>query len=707
MSALTDYLLAIGGCVRLYGLTEASGSATIADISPSAVAGTPVNGATSQNALGATGFVTGHATCLAGGATNTGWVIGAAADATLQLQTYTLGAFIMRQSGTTATQYILGRQNGWRISTAVTSFHKAFFATGISGEPNRTGNSTNTSASVGHLIGGSYDGQRSQPWLDGQREGSYDRLVGTLGSFPNRVVLNGDTGMANANHLISVTFIFSGPAREALGLPTVLTPGEWAEIYRLGLGNPTADQQAADFAADGTAFIAATAESERCMVCGRRRRVAEGGVKLTSPTRHWHHSCFGGQGSWMTSALAVSSGNSALEVDVHHSRLIDGVLDTYLSRPTTDAVYYQRTDGKLMGLSYTLMSANYGGILAALGHMHRRWGGGKYSYYLQRMKLIMSYLRSVQIPGTPAPGTGVGYFSDDGTVSTQWGGNNDFTLREMLPGIIAVWDDLDATTRALWLDTMRKAGYGLQGQQPTNYYANGNVETNIWAIYLMLAKLDPSGPWAGYATAQLNHIVKPTTGSTPAATGLTTCGLKQFVDGTYANDPFITLATMRGLSESTGKAYFTEANGAGDKGLDWNYGNAQCGIAAAAYLVTGNTDARRFANLHGNLYMPRMNLTSGTVTGPSGNSVQAWYADFYGGTRHNTAEYQGMPNARLLNRMGRTDLMTNAQLASHLPVDEADARLNTTQQAVWYRSVGIYGLMLATSPYWPGYPEIS
>lgn len=696
MSAVTDYLLAIGGCERLYGLTEASGSATITDLSTNAVAGTPVNGATSQNALGATGFVTGHATCLAGGATNTGWII-APATTGLLLQTYTLGSFILRSSGTSATQYIVGRQNGWRISSAVTSNHKAFFATGVAGEPNRTGNSTNMGAAVGHLIGGSYDGQRSQPWLDGQREGAPDRVVGTLASFPNRVVLNGDTGMANPNHFVSVTFIFS----------RVLTPGEWAEIYRLGLGNPTADLLAADYAADDTAFIAATAQGETCQGCGRKRRVAEGGVKLTSPTRQWHHSCFGAQGAWQASSSpAVSNTNTSLDLDVHISRTVDAVLDFYLARPTTDKVYYQRTDGKLMGLSYTLMSANYGGVLSALGHMHRRWGG-RYSYYLERMKLIMSYLRSVQIPGTPAPGSGVGYFSDDGTSATQWGGNNDFTLREMLPGVIAVWDDLDATTRSLWLDTLRKSGAGLQGQQPTNYYANGNVETNIWAIYLMLAKLDPSGPWAGYATAQLNHIVKPTTGGTPAATGLTTCGLKQYVDGTYANDPFITLTTMRGLSESTGKAYFTEANGAGDKGLDWNYSNAQAGIAAAAYLCTGNTDARRFANLHANLYFPRMNLTTGTVTGPSGNSVLAWYADFYGGTRHNTAEYQGMPNARLFFRLGRTDLMTATQIANHWPTEEADARLNTTQQAVWYRTAGIYGLSLAASPYWPGYPEIS
>jgi hypothetical protein len=245
----------------------------------------------------------------------------------------------------------------------------------------------------------------------------------------------------------------------------------------------------------------------------------------------------------------------------------------------------------------------------------------------------------------------------------------------------------------------------MQAQNPAQYYANGNVQTNQWAIYLFLDYLDPSGPWSGYADAEINHIVRPTTGGSPASSGLTTCGLKKFVDGTFANDPFITLAQMRALNPASDKAYFTEGNGSADKGMDWNYTAAQCAIAAAAYTVTGNTDALQFMHLHANVYVPRQNLTTGTVTGPSGASVPAWYSDFVGGARHNAVEYAGMPNTRMIQRLGRTD-MTATQLANHLPTDETDAKLNTTQQFVWFRIGGAYALSLACSPYWPGYPEI-
>lgn len=696
MSAVTDYLLSRPGLVGLWPLDEVAGATAIGDLGPNTLTGSAVNGATSQNALGGTGFVTGHTRAWAGGASAAGWTVASAATVALQLQSYALGIFDLH-TGTGAGQYLLGRQNGWNLNT-VTTGNRVLGRTGIAGEPNRTGNSTVTSNDVGHLLGFSYDGQHAQPWLDGEAEGAPNRLVGSLASFLNRVVIGGDSSMANAGHLLSVAFIFNRP----------LTRGEWATIYRLGLGDPTADQQASNFVGDGLSIIAATAESLPCEGCGYRRRAGEGGVRLTSPNREWHLACFGDDGAWQSSALPVlASSNSSLDLDVHISRTVKAVVDFYTKRPTTDKTYYLRTDGKLMGLAYTLMSANYGGVLSMLGHLHRRWASSGYSVHLSLMRRIMSYLRSVQIPGTPAAGSGVGYFSDDGTNATSWGGNNDFSLREMLPGIIAVWDDLDAATRSTWLDTLQKACAGLWAQEGAAYYANGNVAWNIWAIFRMMAKLDPAGPWRGYADAYLTYTIKPTTGGTPAASGLATCGLKKYVDGTATNDPFITLSQLRALNPASDKVYFTEANGSADKGMDYNYAAAQCQISLAAYLCTGDTDALQVANLTANLVRPRLNLTTGTVTGPSGASVPPWYADFMGGTRHNAVEYAGVQQIRSMQRIGRTDLMTAQQLADHWPVEEADAALNTTQQAVWYRTGGAYALSLAASPYWPGYPDLT
>lgn len=704
MSTLTDYITGLSGCVGCWPLDEIVSSTTLADLGPNGLTGTEITNNVSRNALGGTGFVTGHARCWQGSATEArGFQLATAANTLTQLQTYSLGVFY-KYSGTTNLQYGIGRQNGWRLGT-VTSFFKLYAHTGVTGDPNRTGNADNMTAGTPHLLGTTYDQQEFQPWLDGEREGTASPLTASLASFTNRVVVGGDTGMTNGGSLLSVAFIFN----------RVLLPGEWAQIYVLGLGQRTSDHAANfDFTGDGIPVIAASAEDERCYGCGGRRRVQEGFVLHSSSGRKFHLSCYGAQGRGLANPAApLTAASSDYQIDVAHSRLIESVLDEYTKRPTTDKVRYEQADGRLIGaVTWQTMSANYGGTIGGLGVLHQRWGGGSHGPFMKRVQNLMAQLRATQIV---AGETKSGWFSNDGTFATEWGGNGNFSLSALLPAVLSLWHFADTATRTLWLDTLRKACQALWDWETASYYANGNVQLEIWGIHRKMAVLDPSGPWMTYAVAHRDHMIRPTTGRTAwngdATVGRAYLGLKQYVDGTVANDPFITLTDLRAMSDTTGKAYLAEGGTTSPTisypGLDWNYCSAQCGFAAEIYLSTGDTDALKIAQVTANVYRPRLNLSNNTITGPSGSSVPPWWADFTGGTRHNAVEVSGNTPMLVMRRLGRTDLMTAQQLADLHVFNQKNAVTNTTSQAVGYREAGFQGASLESSSLWPEHPVIS
>ncbi len=91
--------------------------------------------------------------------------------------------------------------------------------------------------------------------------------------------------------------------------------------------------------------------------------------------------------------------------------------------------------------------------------------------------------------------------------------------------------------------------------------------------------------------------------------------------------------------------------------------------------------------------------------------MQAWWADFVGGTRHNVVEYSGASAVRLgrriLLKIGESTDVTGQNIADHWVYEKNDAALNTTQQTVWYRLAGTQAHALIASPHWPGFPEIS
>lgn len=697
MSALTTYLLALPDITYLGNTDVAAGTTTLTDLTGTFAAGTEINAGVSRNGFGATGFVTGHATCWQSSATEArGFQIATAATAALQLQTLTLGVFVKQTSAVNSPVPLLGRQNGIYIGTSSARHALVAVTGGGVTAPSRT-NPTTFTLSTGHLIGATYDGQEMQPWVDGVREGFRQRLTGPFTTFLNRVAFGGDTGSLGAGTLACLPFIIAGRTLDA---------DEWRTIYELGLGATTADDQACyDYVVDSIPEVAATTTGLRCRGCGGQRRVAEGGVK--EATAESHTACFGGRGFWFpTATSALGSSPTDRELDSHALRFAEGVIDSYTTRPTTDKPWYLATTGQLSGSGITTQT--YGGLLSALGALHHYTGGGPYSSYLQRMKLVMTYLRTNRV----AVGlTKAGYFSTNGTFSGEFSVNGVFTCFEMLPGLIAVWGSLDADTRAEWLDTMRTQVDAEWAWEQASYWSNGNIVMHQWGIYAMMAYLDPVQvtKWQTYADTYWEYLFAPTGGSGYAGNTLTGVGVRQFVDGTPTNDTLLTPAAFAGLDSATDKVYATEGNtGAtapgstvGTYGRDWNYTAGQAQIALRVYQVTGNTDALKFAEMAANTVQPRHNLTNGSVTGPSGSAVPAWYSDYRGGTRHNAAEPGHYYLLHALRREGRTDLLTGAQQAGHELWLENDAVLNTTTQNVWYRIAGEIAMFLWKSPYWP------
>jgi hypothetical protein len=696
MSALTTYLLSLPGIIYVGNTDVATGTATLTDLTGTFAAGTELNAGVSRAGFGATGFVTGHSTCWASsGSVSRGFQIATAANATAQLQTLTLGVFIQQASANSSPNPLLGRQNGIGLNLGGTRKLTVTMTGGGVTAPARSNPTTMTLASS-HLIGVTYDGEELQPWVDGAREGVYQRLPGPFTSFPSKVAFGGDTGATGAGVSACLPFIVAG----------VLTDGQWATIYELGLGAVAAAQQACfDFVADDITQVAATAAGVRCQGCGGARRVAEGGVKQTNTQAHI--ACFGASGRWKTSPTgAMPSSPTDRELDLYALRLSEAVLDNYSKRPTTDKPWGILTTGQIFPQS----AGFYGAFIGGLGTLHWATGGGPRSPFLQRMKLLMGYLATNQI----APGlTRAGWFSTDGTYAGSFEGSGVFVLHDMLPGIKAVWPALDDATKATWLNTLRLACDSEWAWEPATYWANGNIVAYQWGIYRVMADLDTlqTAKWMGYADAYLDFMVAPQ-GNTSAYSGstLTGVGMRRYVDGTPANDPLITtLAAMRALNPMSDKVYLTEGNtgstgpgtSTGFYGLDWNYASAQMSIALSVYAATGDTDAWQLAQLLANTVQPRHNLTNGTVTGPSGGSVGPWLSDFRGGTRHNLAELGHFYSLHTMRRFGRTDLLSGAQQTGHHTFMEDNAVLNTTQQNVWYKAQLEVAQILENSPYWP------
>jgi hypothetical protein len=698
VSALTDYLLSRPGLVGLWPADDAAASTTLNDIGPNNLDGIEMNAGVSRNAFGAAGFVTGHATSWASSGTEArGFQVATAGNVLLQLQTLTYGVF-GRLTAANNGPIHLGRQNGVNFSTGSALKLNVSMTGGGPTAPART-NPTTISLNTSHLFGVTYDGEVMQPWLDGAREGSYQRVAGPFTSFLNRVVFGGDMGQLGAGHLLSVAFAFNRP----------LTMGEWATIHQLGIGNATADQIAQfDYLADSIPQVAASAEAHRCMSCGGRRRALEGGIKRTNPTRESHLACFGAQAEWRETPMgAPLATNTDRELDAYAARLADSVMDVYSKRPTTDSPWYIASTGQIVPQNTQV----YGAVIATLGELHRYAGGGPRSPHLQRMKLVMGYLRANQIVEGE---TRAGWFSTNGLFSGEFGGNGVFVFYDLLPGVLAVWRDLDSTTRSTWLDTLRRAGESEWAWEPANFWANGNIVTYQWGIYRMMAELDPAwaSTWLARADAYIALMLNPTGTSSYVSGILTGVGMRQYVDGNPANDTRITaIATLRALSDLTGKAYLTEgtsatATGPGNTfnttyGRDWRYTFVQAQLALGVYLMTGDTDALKMAHVFTNTVHPRHNLTGSSVTGPSGSSVQGWWSDYRGGVRVNVEEIGHIYHLHNMRRLGREDLLTAQQQADHHVFLEANAVLNTTQQNVWYRNAADLTRYLSMSPHAP------
>lgn len=692
---VVDYLQE-RGALDIFPLTDAAGSSTAVNVGTRAAAATEMNSGVSRNAFGASGIVSGLSTCWQGsGSEARGFQVAAAATAALQLQTYTIGVFA-RLSGTVTANFLaLGRQNGWQLIPTTTG--KLNAKSGVTGEAVRA-NPTTPTVGVTVFWVMTYDGYAMQPWVNGERDGLYTRIVGTLGSFPNRVVVGGDTGMLAANLKLSCAFIDD----------RVWDEGEIVEAYQQGRPDtrPTADA-VDDFTGDSLAAIAAGAEGTRCMGCGGRRRTREATLDANGVmARRWHPHCYGGNAAWQATLAQPTNSSSELAWDAYLAQLIWKVQRSYTRRPSTDTVRYEADSGQLMwtGQASTFGQANYGAILTARGILHRRTGGGRYSWYLERVKRTMTFLRSRQIPQGQ---NGHGYFSEDLTNATSWGVNHIFTVREAMAGIIAVWPDLDTATRAEWQTTLERAiggDWDYQGPDSSGaYYANGNIVLNQWACARMLYHLTGSELWNRRQEAWLAHCFAPSTGGRGPSTGLAQLGLKAYTDGT-ATDARISEADLMALSDTSGTAYLTEGNSNNPAGQDWNYTGAQADIASNVYEVTGDLRARKMMHVFTNLVWPKQNLTTGTV-----GTVPPFYADNRNGTRHNAIEIGVATTGYLhgMRRQGRADLATATQCANQIPFMEADAMLNTTNQGSWYRSLTSLSLAITAGPGWPGFPEVS
>lgn len=702
MSALTTLILSRPNVVYLGDTDAANGTTTLTDLSGTQTAGVEVNSGVSRNGFGAADGPIGHSSCWESSASEVrGFQVAAAATAGLQLQVLTLLWFFKMTAANNGPIH-LGRQNG--ISGSVGSSRKvvAVFGGGVTA-PGRSNPSTIT-LNVWHCAALVYDGHEYQPYLDGAPEGAAGLVPGPFTSFANRIVFGGDTGQLGSGH--------------RLALPTIVARrmhlGEIAAISRAGIGAPSADHQAVfDFPADDLDDVIAGSgiATTHCMGCGGRRRVAEGGYKsaAASPVHQGSLACVGAAGLHRADPSApLTNTGTDRDIDNAHARLAMDVWLNYAARPSTDKPWGQAATGELVGSGVT--TAIYGGFLTGAGILQRHYSGDPASSPLQSMKLTMAYLRSVQIPGGNQH---AGYFSTDGTEAGSWGGNFIFSLAEMLPGIIAVWDILDADTRAVWLDTLRKAAAGVNAVE-RNFWVNGNYILFYWMTQRLMVELDPGGPWQANADFFLGYLFSPSGSSSYVGSGLTGVGTRKYVDGTPTNDPLISLATMRGLNPASDKIYATEGNSATATaagstfnttyGFDPNYVGAQAGICLAVYLATGgpaggDADAWQMAQLFANAIVARQNFSTGTVT-INGFSVQAWYSENHG-TRHNAVELGAGGFWHTMRRLGRTDFLTAQQLADRHAAMRADAVLNTTQQNVWYRTLGDYVHTLEASPYWP------
>jgi hypothetical protein len=693
MSALTTYLLARPN-IRYLGNTDApAGTTSLADASANFGNGGELNAGVSRNGFGAADGPVGHTVCWESSATeNRGFQVATAADALLQLQTLTMGVFFKLTAANNGPIY-LGRQNGIYISVGSAKKGAAVLGGGPT-NPSRS-NPTTVSLNTWHYLCVLYDGHEMTTYLDGFPEGVWSQAEGPFGSFANRVVFGGDTGQLGAGHRLSLPHYFT----------RLLNPGEIATIARLGLGDPHANHQANwDYPADSIDPLIAgqAAHAQNCMGCGGRRRASQGGYKI-STTHEGDIACVGAAGLYIaTPGTLLTSSSTDRELDRAHSRLMKIAVDSYTSYPSTDKPWGMDSAGKLIGTGIT--TAWYGGVLTGLGAAHGHHSKDPSSSYLLRMKKIMAYLRANQVPpGNPH----AGHFSTDGTEANYFGGNGIFVGSEMMPGILNVWDALDATTKSLWLDTLTKLGNGFNTTE-RNFWPNGNYIMFYWSFFKFMAVLDPSGPWASYATYFFNYLFSPTGSSGYVAGTLTGVGVRRYVDGTATNDPLISAATMRGLNATTDKIYASEGNSATSTGpgntynttygFDPNYVGAQGFIALCVYLETGDTDAWLMAQLLHNGIASRQNFTNGSVT-INGFTVPAWQSENRG-TRHNVSEMNAGAAWHALRRLGRTDYMTAQQVADrHHQGMVPDAVTNTTQQNVWYRVLNSYAAYLRTSPY--------